>query len=108
MAEEFKITIVGKKNIEVTLYNKIYLMNKGYLRWALGEVRRWQGGATNFTCKLMELIAKADCENKKKIAKAFPEEVFAYLMWYHNESDEKYENKVKFMEKTFELLEEVE
>lgn len=40
---------------------------------------------TNFSRKLLELICKADENNKLKLAKAYPEFVCAYLCWYHKE-----------------------
>lgn len=82
---DFEITQVTKNFIEVNMFGEKTHIDKGYLHWALGEVIGWQQGRTNFTARLMALIAKADNGNRKKIAKGFREEVFAYLLWYHKE-----------------------
>lgn len=53
------------------------------LQKAAFELYRWQcGGATNFTAKLFDLIAKADFRNREKLRTAFPMEVFVFCEWY--------------------------
>lgn len=105
MNTDFEILQVTKSFIEVNLLGKKTHIDKGYLRWALGEVLGWQQGRTNFTAKLMALIAKADNDNKKKIAKGFAEEVFAYFLWYHKEGLINNEKSEKYIENLREWLE---
>lgn len=52
---------------------------------AVKELYYWQFGSnpTNFTSRLFELMAKADMENAARLAKAFPIEAQAFLLWYH-------------------------
>ena len=100
---EMKMT---KSFVECVVDGKIYNLSKSYLLLAINEVKRWQyGGATNFTAKLIGLIAKADSSNKRKIFKGFPEEVIAYLMWYTKIAfGKKYEGDQEFFEAMRELL----
>lgn len=52
---------------------------------AVKELFYWQFGnnPTNFTARLFDLMTKADLENAARLAKAFPVEAQAYLLWYH-------------------------
>ena len=71
--------------VEFVINGKRYAVLKGDLKHAIKEVERWQScGGSNFTIKLIELIAKADERNKDKILQGFPEEMCAYLLWYYN------------------------
>lgn len=101
---DYEVTQVTKNFIEVNLYGEKTHIDKGYLHWALGEVIGWQQGRTNFTACLMALIAKADNNNRKKIAKGFREEVFAYLLWYYKEGLITVEDSEKFIGKLREWL----
>lgn len=75
----------GKHFVEFVINGKIYAVLKDDLKYAIKEVERWQScGGSNFTIKLIELIAKADEHNKDKILKGFPEEMCAYLLRYYN------------------------
>ena len=49
-----------------------------------------------------------DNGNKKKIAKGFAEEVFAYFLWYHKEGLINYEKSEDYIEKLREWLEDKE
>lgn len=76
-----------KNMVDFVINGKKYCVMKGYLWWAITEVKRWQySGGSNFTLQLISLIAKADDENKQKILKGFPEVVCAYLLWYYKEA----------------------
>lgn len=71
--------------VEFVINGRRYTVLTDYLKHAIKEVERWQCcGGSNFTIKLIELIAKADEHNKEKILKGFPEEMCAYLLWYWN------------------------
>ena len=63
---DFEILQVTKNFIKINMFGEKLDIDKGYLRWALGEVIGWQKGRSNFTARLMGLIAKADNNNKKK------------------------------------------
>ena len=41
------------------------------------------GTLGSFSTKLMDLICAADIPNKDRIAKAFPEYIEAYYLWFH-------------------------
>ncbi len=71
--------------IEVVMFGEKHHIDKGYLRWSLQQVDGWQRNFNNFTACLMGLIDKADNNKKKRIAKGFPAEVFAYLLWYYGQ-----------------------
>lgn len=46
----------------------------------------WQyRNGDSFTCKLFELIIKADYENKLILEKAYPIEYEVFYEWYHNQ-----------------------
>lgn len=71
--------------VEFVINGRRYTVLTGDLKHAIKEVERWQScGGSNFTTKLIELIAKADKYNKDKILQGFPEEMCAYLLWYWN------------------------
>lgn len=71
--------------VDFVINNKKYVVMKENLKHAIKEVERWQScGGSGFNIKLIELIAKADENNKEKILKGFPEEMCAYLLWYYN------------------------
>lgn len=49
---------------------------------AIGALYNWQvRGGTNFTCRLYQLMHKADRQNLSKLAEAFPAEYLAYHSW---------------------------
>lgn len=104
MNTDYQILQINKNFIEVDLLGKKTHIDKGYLHWALGEVLGWQRGNSNFTALLMGLIAKADGENKKKLALGFPTEVFAYFLWFYKEGLVNYEKSEDFIEKVREWL----
>ena len=91
-----------KNMVDFIVNDKKYCVMKGRLKWALYELKRWQYcGGSNFTCKLFDLIAKADDSNKQKILMGFPAEMCAYLMWYYKESfNVKYQSCKDFCEQT--------
>ena len=105
MNTDFEILQVTRNFIEINLFGEKTHIDKGYLYWCLGEVIGWQKGRSNFTAKLMALIAKADSNNKKRLAKGFTEEVFAYLLWYHKEGLINVEKSEEYIEKLREWLE---
>ena len=102
--EEIKTT---KNFIDVRINGEVYTMMKENLKWAVTEVKRWQfSGGTNFSQKLIQLIAKADDSNKEKLLKGFPEEVSAYLFWYYkNIGETHYNTDEEFFEAMNKLLE---
>lgn len=55
------------------------------------EVWNWQHGkATNFTCELFSLFCKADVNNRRKLADAFPEEASIFGEWYFSPTPEEF------------------
>lgn len=53
------------------------------------ELRNWQcGGATNFTCQLFGLMAKADPYNLLRLTLGFPEEAEVYKEWFHSQNED--------------------
>jgi len=47
------------------------------------DIPMWQqGGGDWFTIRLLQLIAKADTQNRENIRKGFPTEVQAYEEWF--------------------------
>lgn len=71
--------------VEFVISGRRYTVLTDDLKHAIKEVERWQScGGSNFTTKLIELIAKADKYNKAKILQGFPEEMLAYLLWYYD------------------------
>lgn len=70
---------------------KFILMKENFNR-AVKELQNWRDNqfADNFTAMLFRLICKADDENKKKILNGFPDEMFAYLLWYKSTSEEEF------------------
>lgn len=89
-----------KNMVDFEIDGKKYCVMKWHLQRALGEVKRWQHtGGSNFTIQLIQLIAKADDENKKKLLAGFPDVVCAYLMWYFKEGfEQKFDNDETFFE----------
>lgn len=51
------------------------------LNKAAFDLKCWQQGQDFFTCKLFDLIAKADSNNRNKIRIAFPAEVSIFEEW---------------------------
>ena len=102
---DFEIIQVTKNMIEINLYGKKIHIDKEDLYWALGEVIGWQQGRSNFTARLMGLIAKADSSNKRKIAKGFTTEVFAYFLWYHKKGLIECEKSSEYMQELRKWLE---
>lgn len=96
---DFEIIQVTKNMIEINLYGEKVHIDKKDLYWALGEVIGWQQCRSNFTARLIGLIAKADTSNRKRLAKGFKEEVFAYLLWYHKEGLISCEDSEQYIEK---------
>lgn len=82
---------IKEKNIEVVLYNKKFVLSPFELYRGLMNVQEWQylKNSSSFGVMLVKLIAKADDNNKEKIASAFPERLVAYLMWFWKFSDDK-------------------
>lgn len=103
-----QVTEMGmtKSMVEFEIKGKKYIVMKSSLRTALKEVERWQiSGGSNFTIKLIELIAKADNENKERILKGFPEVVCAYLLWFYKIAfGQLFESDEKFFEEMYRLL----
>lgn len=64
------------------------------LKPSLTEVDSWvtaQRRGNWFTSDLLNLMSKADTENKEKLALGFPDEYFLWLWWYQREEpDESY------------------
>lgn len=42
----------------------------------------WQQGGTSFSCKIFELLGKADAENRAKLSCSWPELCSAYDHWH--------------------------
>lgn len=63
------------------------------LREARERLRYWRRGGDSFTCKLYELISKADASNRFILGAAFPNEFKAWLEWYSAESEEVWERQ---------------
>lgn len=83
MQELSKIVVKGDE-IEYELYGELYRSSKRYFMQTMNDIELWQNiGGSNFTQKLIQLIAKADTENKSKLAKGFPVVVCCYLLWYY-------------------------
>ena len=102
---DVEILSVSKNLIEVRMFGENSHISKDYLNWALGEVIGWQQGRSNFTARLMGLIAKADSSNKRKIAKGFTTEVFAYFLWYHKKGLIECEKSSEYMQELRKWLE---
>lgn len=96
---DYEILQVSRNLIEVSLFGEKIHIDKDNLYKALGEVIHWQKRASNFTAQLMGLIAKADFFNRVKLAKGFPEEVFAYLLWYWEDGLVECEEEEEYIEK---------
>lgn len=96
-----------KSMVDFVINGKKYCGMKSRLWWAITEVKRWQHtGGSNFTIQLIQLIAKADDENKKKILAGFPEVVCAYLMWFFKEGfEQKFTDDETFFEAMSKRLE---
>lgn len=72
--------------IEVVVENIRYLLSRKELKQGIERVFNWQYcKGTDFGTKLVELIAKADDNNRFKIMRGFPETVIAYLLWFNKE-----------------------
>ena len=99
-----------KSMVDFVIDGKKYCVMKNRLKSALVECKIWQfTGGTNFTCKLFDLIAKADDYNKLKILLGFPAEMCAYLMWFHKsifgvKCDPFTCSDIEFFNKAFERL----
>lgn len=93
LCQELKIEDVEEtlNMIDLVIDSKKYCIMKDSLLKALKEVEIWQyaGSGSNFTQKLIELIAKADRYNQKKLLLSFPEVVGAYLIWHNQRFGEK-------------------
>lgn len=96
---DYEILGVSKNLIEVNLFGEKKNIDKQNLYVALGQVLNWQKKANNFTAQLIGLIAKADVFNQQKLAKSFPDEVFAYLLWYWEDGLVEYEEDENYVEK---------
>lgn len=58
-------------------------LNRNELVNALRDVYRWQySDGSSFSSKLIDLIAKADENNKAKLMKVYPKAVVAYILWF--------------------------
>lgn len=65
---------------------------------AARHLYEWQcAGATHFTAKLFELIAKADVKNRGKIRLGFPTEVFIFEEWQRSEKPADFYMKYKLI-----------
>lgn len=50
------------------------------------QIKEWQRGeSTSFMCKLIDLISKADSNNRHRLKIAFPEIVEAWEEWFYGE-----------------------
>lgn len=96
-----------KNMVDFEIDGKKYCVMKWHLQRALSEVKRWQyTGGNNFTIQLIQLVAKTDDENKKKILAGFPEVICAYLMWFFKEGfGQKFEDDETFFEAMSKRLE---
>lgn len=95
----YEILGVSKNLIEVNLFGEKKNIDKKNLYTALGQVLNWQMKTSNFTAQLIGLIAKADVFNRQKLAKSFPDEVFAYLLWYWQDGFIEYGEDENYVEK---------
>ncbi len=60
-----------------------YDISKDQLALAFIHLKEWQThGGNNFSCKLFDLMCKADAENFRKIFNGFPARTTAYILWY--------------------------
>lgn len=51
------------------------------IQQAVEKLYYWQTGGTSFTCKLFELMCKADSTNLAKLTAAYPNEAYALGQW---------------------------
>lgn len=70
-----------------------YDVLKSQMASAFRNLELWQNnpGASNFSAKLYNLMAKADPENFRKIFNGFPVRTTAYCLWYHTVNKEELE-----------------
>lgn len=48
---------------------------------AFDQLWYWRNNGSSFTCRLFDLMAKADTENLNQLEVAFPTQVFAFRCW---------------------------
>lgn len=76
--------------VELEIGRQKYCCMKDEVKHAFFEMQRYEKGdrTGNFTQMLIDLVAKADEFNKRKLLMSFPEVVGAYLVWYYKEMGE--------------------
>ena len=63
-------------------------MDKQLLQEGMLHIKLWQYSKSScFGVKLIELIAKADTDNRQKLSMGFPQYVQAYKIWFTKEYD---------------------
>jgi hypothetical protein len=61
---------------------------------AVRDLVHWRSGHDFFTCKLYDLMTKADPRNFAKLSEAFPTEALAFSNWLKCSDEEKFFSKI--------------
>ena len=71
--------------VRVSIGGNYYAFSKPKLMKAIEVIYQWQhmNCKDSFNVQLVNLIAKADYQNKLKFFKSFPAITVAYLLWYN-------------------------